>query len=141
MRSSRLPARGDQAVIRIDLQVAPAGQFSLVAGALQLRAAQGRGLLHALGDLLLHRKRDVDHWRRHRLQQERAHRVVDWSAAHPLAMFAGVPHDGFVADIIRAQPPLEWLLMDAHACTAAAAQQPSLQQTAALAGHASAQAR
>lgn len=56
---------GDQAVVRIDLQVAPAGQFGLIAGALQLRAARRRGLLDTLGDLLLHGKR----CRRHRLQQ------------------------------------------------------------------------
>ncbi|MER8930845.1 hypothetical protein [Mesorhizobium sp. M0859] len=30
---------GDQAIVRLNLQVAPAGQFSLTAGSLQLRAA------------------------------------------------------------------------------------------------------
>ncbi|CAN7143447.1 hypothetical protein LJR234_000068 [Mesorhizobium amorphae] len=43
----------DPAVVRIDLQVAPAGQFILIAGALQCRRAGPRPL-HVLGDFPLH---------------------------------------------------------------------------------------
>ncbi|CAD6562347.1 hypothetical protein LMG28727_07718 [Paraburkholderia kirstenboschensis] len=56
-------------------------------------------------------------------------------------MLAGFSHDSFVAHAVGLQPPMQWLVMDPHARTAAATQHASLQQRAAVARHATAQAR
>ena len=54
----------DQAIVRIDLEIATTCELGLVTRPLQLRAPQALGLLDPMGDLLLHRQRHLDRRRR-----------------------------------------------------------------------------
>src|SRR5262249_25636113 len=119
---------GDQAIVRIDLEVAPPRQLGLVASALQLHAPHAARFLDPTGDLVLYRERHLDRGRYHGSQQYFADRLVYGSTAHRLTQLASATYHSLGALIVGFETVLDVLVAHAHARTAQAAEHAALQQ-------------
>lgn len=64
----RLERVGDEPVVRVNLHEPPASELGLVAGSLHLLEAEPVRLIDPRLELLLHRQRDIERHRRHRLE-------------------------------------------------------------------------
>ena len=123
---------GDEPVVRIDLHVASPGKFSVIAGSLDVLAAQGVGLGGAFLQFALNREGDLQSHRRHQLDQQRADRRIDDFAGHRLANLSS-PADGvFFADVRHNGLTVFLAVANAHSLTTDAAQDAALEQAGSL---------
>ena len=81
--ASSCRAYRDEAVVRVDFQVAVAGKIHLVASTLDVLPSQTVGVFETALDLVLHGEGDVQRHGRDRLENERSKSSIPCSNAGP----------------------------------------------------------
>ena len=125
---------GDEPVGGIDGEVAAAGQVGVVAGALDVRGAQGVGLVGAVLQLGADGEGGLDGQRGEGVDEQLPDPLVQSGAGDGLADPAGVGDAVALADVGGQQAAAALVVADGHALPAGPADDDALQQRGAFAG-------
>ena len=125
---------GHEAVVRVDREIAAAGELGVVAGELDVTGAQFVCFAGACFELGLDGQRDLQGERGDGLEQQFADRCVDALPGDPQASGAGVLDALAHALIVGHLDPAALVIADGHPSPAAPADGEALQQCGALAG-------
>ena len=106
---------GDQAVGRVDVQVASLREIGLIPSTLHLLLAQMVHLLPSGLNLLLDLERDFQREGSDRVEQKLADRLVDLLPQEPLADLNDMVGAGALTHILRSELGLALVVTDGHA--------------------------
>jgi hypothetical protein len=123
---------GDEPVVRIDLHKASPRKLSVIAGSLDMLAAQGVGLGGAFLQFALNREGDLQSHRRHQLDQQCADRGIDDFARHRLANLSSLADGVLFADVSHDRLTVFQAVANAHSLSTDAAQDAALKQARSL---------
>src|SRR5208337_4212146 len=118
----------DEAIIGIDLHVAPPRELSLVTRSLDMLTAQSVSLRGSGFDLVLDRKADLQRHRRHQFNQQRTDRRVDDLAGNRLADLSALAGRCLLANISWNGLTTLLAVVDTHTFAAEAAKHAALEQ-------------